>query len=182
MRSHHLLLAAALAGCASSGSSSSPTNQPDRTILTTDRLVRTTVAPSARVPIDAPAAQVYSALAEAYLELGVDTKLIDTGARRIGNIDFFMSRRMGGRPISEYLSCGDTPHGGAIADQYRVFMSLVSTVHEAGQKGAELETAFSAYARDQRGVSSDRIACGTTGRLEERIRKTVALKLGVPAK
>ena len=43
---------------------------------------------------------------------------------------------------------------------------------------SELETAFSAQAQNMEGSSGDRIACGSTGRLEERIRKTVLLKVG----
>ena len=187
MRSHRLLpalvgasLAVAAAACASGGAP--PRTEPDRTVLTTDQVIRTTVSPAARVAVAAPPAQVFSALAETNLELGVDTKLIDTGNRRIGNIDFFKSRQLGGQRLSQYVSCGETSTGSSIADEYRIHMSLVSTVYAAGDSASEMETAFTAYARDQRGVSSDRIACGTTGRLEDRIRRTVALKLGVSSK
>jgi hypothetical protein len=60
-------------------------------------------------------------------------------------------------------------------------MSLISVVRPDGKGGSELETAFTSSAQNMEGSSSDRISCGTTGRLEERIRKGVFLKLGVPA-
>jgi hypothetical protein len=59
-------------------------------------------------------------------------------------------------------------------------MSLMSIVRPDGKGASELETAFSAQAQNMEGTSSDRIACGSTGKLEERIRKTVLVKLGSP--
>ena len=57
-------------------------------------------------------------------------------------------------------------------------MSLISMVRPDGKGGSELETAFSAQAQNMEGSSGDRISCGSTGRLEERIRKGVLLKIG----
>jgi hypothetical protein len=56
-------------------------------------------------------------------------------------------------------------------------MSLISVVRPDGSGASELETAFSAQAQKMDGASSDRIACGTTGRLEERIQKGVLAKV-----
>jgi hypothetical protein len=50
-------------------------------------------------------------------------------------------------------------------------------VRPDGSGASELETAVSASAQNMEGTASDRIACGTTGRLEERIRQGVLRKV-----
>jgi hypothetical protein len=57
-------------------------------------------------------------------------------------------------------------------------MSVLSAVRADNKGGSELETAFTAYARNIDGSASERIACGSTGQLEERIRLGIARKVG----
>jgi len=85
-------------------------------------------------------------------------------------------RKLGTEPISRYLNCGDSIMGPA-ADTYRVYISLISQVHPDGKGETDFETSFVAQARNMEGTTSDRVACGTTGRLEERIQKRVIEKL-----
>jgi hypothetical protein len=88
-----------------------------------------------------------------------------------------MSRRLGNESMSAYLNCGES-FTGPVANNYRIYISLMSIVRPDGKGASELETAFSAQAQNMEGTSGDRIACGSTGRLEERIRKSVLLKVG----
>jgi hypothetical protein len=179
MRSARLLVSlAAAVGCASSGSPGpdlAPAGQ--RTVAVDDQQVyRTSVAVNAKVPIPAPPSRVFDALKTVYADLGVPPATHDPATGRIGNTDFWKSRRFANEPISSFLSCGETFTGSA-ADNYRIYMSLQSVVRPDGKGASELETAFSASAQNMEGTSSDRIACGSTGKLEERIRKAVLVKL-----
>jgi hypothetical protein len=165
--------------CASSGSS------PGTEILTpSDRVVardnrttyRTSVAPNAKVPIPAVPGRAVEALRAVYAELGVPPGTYDPAAGRVGNTNFYKTHKLGNEAISAYLNCGSSLEGSA-ADNDRIYISLISVVRPDGSGASELETAFSAQAQKMDGASSDRIACGTTGRLEERIQKGVLAKV-----
>ena len=142
-----LLVLAATASCASSGSSpGSGIATPSERIVAMDNqaVYRTTVQPNAKVLIPVAPSRAFEAVRAVYEELGVPTGTFS----------------------------------GAIADNYRIYISLISAVRPDGTGASELETAFSAQAQNMDGAASDKVACGTTGRLEERIRKSVLLKAG----
>jgi hypothetical protein len=172
-----LLLVGATA-CASSKPSADISLPTDRTVAVDDQnIYRTTVLPNAKSPIAAPPARAFEALKRVYTELGVPPAVDDPATGRFGNTDFWKSRRFGDQAMSTYLNCGESFTGSA-ANNYRIYMSLMSVVRPDGQGASELETAFHATAQNMEGTSSDRIACGSTGRLEERIRRAVLLKVG----
>jgi hypothetical protein len=112
-----------------------------------------------------------------FKELEIPPGIDDPANGRFGNVDFWKTRRLAGQAMSTYLNCGESFTGPA-ADTYRIYISLVAIVRPVGKGASELETAFHAQAQNMEGTSSDRIPCGSTGRLEERIRKAVLLKLG----
>jgi hypothetical protein len=168
--------------CASSGTTSgsgSDIAQPSEHVVATDNhgSYRTTVAPNAKAVIPAAPGRVFDAMKAVYDELGVTLTTNDPSTGRLGNASFFKTRKLGTEPISTYLNCGDSFAGGVAADNYRVYMSLVSAVRPDGTGGSEIETAFSAQAQNMEGTQGDRVACGTTGRLEERIRQGVLKKV-----
>jgi hypothetical protein len=172
-----VLLAGATA-CASSSSSTTLGAPTERTVAVDDQNVyRTTVPPNAKAPIPAPPGRVFEALKAVYEELGVPPGTSDPSTGRFGNTDFWKTRRLGDQPMSTYLSCGESFTGPA-ANNYRIYISLVSIVRPDGKGGSEVETAFHAQAQNMEGTSADRIPCGSTGRLEERIRKSLLLKVG----
>ena len=176
-----LLLAVTTVGCASSGGPPSVAMPTERTIAVDDQNVyRTTVMPNAKVAIPMAPNRVYDAVKAVYEELGVPPGTVDPSTGRFGNLDFYKQRRLANEPLSTFIHCGDG-FTGPVANSYRIYMSLLSVVRPDGKGGSELETAFTSAAQNMEGSSSDRISCGTTGRLEERIRKGVFLKLGVPA-
>ena len=172
-----LLFVAGTASCASSGAPSvaMPT---DRIVAADDRAVyRTTVMPNSKALIPAAPSRVFEAVKAAYEELGVPPGTHDPTTGRIGNTDFWKQRRFGNEAMSAYLSCGES-FTGPVANNYRIYISLISLVRPDGKGASEVETAFTAQAQNMEGSSGDRIACGSTGRLEERIRKMVLLKVG----
>jgi hypothetical protein len=176
-----LVLLALATSCASSRSA------PDPEIVTlTERVLatdphgtyRTTVAPSDKAHVPVSPSRVFDALKSVYEELGVPPAINDPTTGSVGNIDFLKTRKLGTEPISTYLNCGDSIMGPA-ADIYRVSISVISVVRPDGKGESELETALSAQARNMEGTTSDRVACGTTGRLEQIIRQRLLDKLAV---
>ena len=184
MRSIITLTTLALtASCASSGSSprgGEIVTPAERVVATDNRgTYRTTVAPNAKVPVPAAASRVFEAVRAVYQELGIPSGIDDAATGRIGNTDFWKTRKLGNEPMSTYLNCGDSVIGSA-ADNYRIYISLVSVVRPATGGTSELETAFVARAQNMEGTASDRVACGTTGRLEDLIQRNVLRKVGAP--
>jgi hypothetical protein len=150
----------------------------ERTVAVDDQnIYRTTTLPNSKAPIPAAPSRTFDAVKLVYEELGIPPGTHDPSTGRFGNTDFWKQRRLGNEAMSTYLSCGESFTGPA-ANNYRIYISLMSMVRPDGKGGSELETAFSAHAQNMEGSSADRIACGSTGRLEERIRKSVLLKVG----
>lgn len=176
-----LLLLAGTVACASSGSPGPDVSTPSqRTVAVDDQQVyRTTVVANARSPIPAAPSRTFDAVKAVYEELGIPPGTHDPSTGRFGNTDFWKQRRLANEAMSSFLNCGES-FTGPVANNYRIYISLLSMVRPDGTGGSELETAFSAQAQNMEGSSGDRIACGSTGRLEERIRKGVLLKVGAP--
>jgi hypothetical protein len=165
------------AACASTSSRGSDVSLPsERTVAIDDQQVyRTTVLANAKAPIAAPPGRAFEALKKVYDELGVPPGTHDPATGRYGNTDFYKTRRFANEAISSFLNCGES-FTGPVANNYRIYMSLLSVIRPDGKGGSELETAFSAKAQNMEGTSADRISCGSTGRLEEHIRRAVLLK------
>ena len=183
MRRFMILLGlAASAACASSGSSpGSGIATPSERIVATDHdvVIRTSVPPNARVTIPVHPGRALEALKVVYDQLGVPPSIYEPVTGRVGNTNFWKSRKLGDTALSSYLNCGDSL-AGTIADIYRIYISLISEVRPDGKGGSQVETAFTASARNMEGTSGDRIPCGTTGRLEDLIAKLVVQKAGAP--
>lgn len=168
------------ASCASSGSSPDPgLPTPSERVVATDNqgTFRTTVTPNAKTHIGVAPSRVFDALKPVFEELGIPVSLNEPSTGRFGNPDFSKTRKLGTEPISSYMNCGETIMGPA-ADHYKVYMSLVSMVRPDGHGETNLETAFTAQARNMEGTTSDRVACGTTGRLEDLIKQRLLARLG----
>ena len=173
-----LVLALATA-CASSGSSPDPGIAPptERVVAAdTHGAYRTTVPPNTKAHLPVSPSRVFDALKSVYEGLGVPPAINDPATGRFGNTDFWKTRKLGTEPISLYLNCGESIMGPA-ADNYRIYISVISQVHPDGKGETDLETSFTAQARNMEGTTSDRVACGTTGRLEELIRQRLIEKL-----
>ena len=171
-----VVLIASATACASS-------HQPDisppsqRTVAVDDQQVyRTSVMVNPKAAVPAPPSRVFDAVKAVYDELGVPPGTNDPSTGRVGNTDFWKTRKFAGESISSFLNCGESLTG-TVANNYRIYMSLLSIVRPDGKGASEVETAFRAQAQNMEGTSSDRISCGSTGKLEERIRKSVLLKL-----
>ena len=174
-----LFMIVGTASCASSSSRGPDVAPPaERTVAVDDQQVyRTTVIANAKADVPAAPSRTFEAVKAVYEDLGVPPGTHDPATGRFGNTDFWKSRRFANEPMSMFLNCGES-FTGPVANNYRIYISLMSVVRPDGKGGSELETAFSASAQNMEGSSGDRIACGSTGKLEERIRKGVLLKVG----
>ena len=173
-----VLSMAGTASCAATPRGPDVSMPTERTVAVDDNnIYRTTVLPNAKAPVPAAPSRVFDAVKAVYEELGIPPGTHDPATGRVGNTDFWKSRRLGNEALSAYLNCGES-FTGPVANNYRIYISLMSIVRPDGQGASELETAFSAQAQNMEGTSGDRISCGSTGRLEERIRKSVLLKVG----
>lgn len=173
-----VMLIGGAAACASSSSHMPDVAPPSqRTVAVDDQQVyRTSVMANPKATIPAAPSRVFDALKAVYEELGVPPGTHDPSTGRIGNTDFWKTRKFAGASMSEFLNCGESLTG-TVANNYRIYISLLSVVRPDGKGASEVETAFRAQAQNMEGTSSDRIACGSTGKLEERIRKSVLLKI-----
>lgn len=180
---HRFRVLILLAGTASCSSAPGPdvSLPSQRTVAVDDsKVYRTTVAANAKSPVPAAPSRTFEAVKAVYEELGIPAGTHDPATGRFGNVDFYKSRRLANEPMSSFLNCGES-FTGSVANNYRIYMSLLSMVRPDGKGGSELETAFSAQAQNMEGSSGDRISCGSTGKIEERIRRGVLLKVGVPS-
>lgn len=118
--------------------------------------------------VDATPEAAWAALAKAYADLGIEVRETSRPARTLGNSRLVISRRLGGAPLSRYLSCGSGMQG-AFADFYRIQMSIQSAVVPVPGAGVEIRTYLEAVARNPEGTSNTTVNCSSTRRLEREI-------------
>jgi hypothetical protein len=174
-----IVLLAALCSCASAGTSSENSTPRQATIYSgpdtptilaeRPRAVATTIAA-------APAA-VWLATKKVYTEFEVPLQVENTSTRQMGNSNFYKTRTFAGQSMPSLVDCGSGMTGPKAAS-YRIYMSLLSTVEPDGKGGTTLQTTFVPAGQDLSGNSSDRIPCGTTGRLEALFNDRVKAILG----
>ncbi len=180
MRLFTTLLLLAVSACASSGTKpETDLSRPTEHIIATDNQgpIRSSVSPNARVTINVPPARVLAVIKSVYDELGIPSATVDPASGQISAPRFFKTRTLGKANLSQYFDCGNSLNGN-IADTYRIYITVISAVRSDGKGGSDLETAVTGEAADMGGASSGRNACGTTGRLEERIQVGVREKAG----
>jgi hypothetical protein len=176
-RYRFVFLIAATASC-SSAPGPDVSLPSDRIVAIDDsKVYRTSVMANAKSPVPAAPSRTFEAVKAVYQELGIPPGMHDPSTGRFGNTDFWKQRRLANEPLSTFLNCGES-FTGPVANNYRIYISLISVVRPDGKGASELETAFSAQAQNMEGSSGDRISCGSTGRLEERIRRGVLLTVG----
>ena len=167
---------ALLTACAPSAT---PTPAPDR-VLAVDsdgRVIRRSTADeNARVSFAAPPDKVWPALVLAYADVGIEPSVADRAQGRYGNGKFTAPRRMGGRPLADFFSCGSGLTGPYI-DQGRLTANVVTTIQPGPDGTTSAITYSSGSLRRNEGTSTDPIVCASTGALEEFLRRRVEARL-----
>lgn len=162
-----LLPLLALAGCVSAPSYSEETTPKQATIYSSREtgtlLAERPRAVSAAIAV-APAT-VWLAVRTVYAEFEIPLTVENPGSHQIGNQNFYKTRQMAGHAMQEFVDCGNGMTGPK-ASTYRIYISLLTDVIPDGQGGTRVQTTFVPMGQDMMGNSTDRIACGSTGRLE----------------
>jgi hypothetical protein len=171
-----------IGGCASSGNSGEVYTPKPPVIYGGDqsaqRMEGEKPHPSSAT-IPAPTATVWTAVKQAYASLEIPIGIDNPPAHTLGNQNFYKSRTLGGEPMTAFVDCGQGMTG-AKAASYRIYMSLITNVSGDAKGGTLVEVTFSALGQDVTEGSTDRIPCGTTGRLEQlvldRTKAAIALR------
>lgn len=174
-----LFLLLVLCGCASTQSVPDDTT-PRQAAIFSDPSTGTLLAEqpqASRATIAAAPATVWLAAKKLLLDWEVPVNVENPSSHQIGNANFFKTRQFAGQPMTALVNCGNGMDGPKAAS-YRIYMSLLTTIQTDGKGGTVVQTTFVPFGQDMTGNSSDRIPCGTTGRLEtlflERLQRLVA--------
>lgn len=179
MRRVFLLLLAC--GCASAGTPSGETTPKQPTILI-DPQAGTILGERPRAEsatIAAPPSVVWGAAKKVYAALGIPVTVENPGAHQLGNVNFYASRQLAGRPMTTFVDCGNGMTGQKAAT-YRIYMSLLTTIESDGGSGTRVNTTFVPMGQDVTEGSSDRIACGSKGALEQLVLTQIAATAAKP--
>jgi hypothetical protein len=175
-----ILLLLALAGCASAGPSLEETTPRQATILSGDRNSATIFAErpvAVATTIAAPPAAVWLASKRTYADFEIPLAVENPSTHQMGNPNFYKSRQMAGHPMVDFIDCGSGMTGPKAAS-YRIYISLLTEMVTDGKGGTKIQTTFVAMGQDMSGNSTDRIPCGSTGRLEQVFLEHVRVVLG----
>jgi hypothetical protein len=164
MRRIALLLA--LCGCASAGTPEDTTPRQAKIFQSAETGTILGEQPRAvKAAIAAPPATVWLAAKQVYASFDIPVTVDNPSAHQLGNADFYKSRQMAGKPMTQFVDCGSGMDGPK-ASSYRIYMSLLTTVATDGKGGTTIQTTFVPVGQDMSGTSSDRLTCATTGKLE----------------
>jgi hypothetical protein len=172
-------------GCASGGTPHAPPTTTGTTVITGGEaglagsfdIAMTTESGGVVYVLDAPMDRVWSALNVVHATLGIPTNTVDPRTRSIGNTNLNINRTFAGEPVSNMLSCGVT--GGVAANNYRIQMSLLTTLTSAPGGGTRVRTLVNATGRDPFAANAP-VQCASTFNFERRIARLVSEQLQVP--
>ncbi len=175
-----IVLLLALTACASAAPGLEDTTPRQATILAGDRNTPTILADrpvAVSSTIAAPPAAVWLAAKKTYADFEIPLTVENPSTHQMGNQNFYKSRQLGGRPMVELIDCGSGMTGPKAAS-YRIYISLLTEMMTDGAGGTKIQTTFVTMGQDMSGNSTDRIPCGSTGRLEQLFLDHVKTQLG----
>ncbi len=131
---------------------------------------------SVDVTLPASAGAVFFAARQVFFELKIPTPMADSARGYLVNGRFVKLRSLAGSPLSTYLDCGSGMTG-PNADAFRVMMAIAALVDATGPNTSRLRLTILAGAESTEGVSRSAVACASNGVLEERILRTIRVKI-----
>jgi hypothetical protein len=172
-----IVLLCALCGCASAGTTSENTSAKQAAIFSGEGGTIFADRPRASAAtIIAPPASVWLAAKKVFADWDVPLAVENTSTHQMGNPNFFKTRQFAGEPMAQLVDCGSGMTGPK-ASTYRIYISLLTSIATDGKGGTTVQTTFVPMGQDVSGGSTDRIPCGTSGRLEalfvDRIKQTL---------
>jgi hypothetical protein len=180
-----LLSCAALIGCASSKTSTTPQPSPS-TPLETVRVSGSvgggtmTVethpgAGPAIIRVGFPVVRVWEVLKTAFDSLAIPVSSVDPATHTMGSSSLRVRRRLGDVSVSKYINCGNTQTANA-ADGYEIVLAVTTQVQVANDGLSQLVTSVDAQGRPIT-LSSEYARCTSTGLIETRLAQLVTAQL-----
>lgn len=126
--------------------------------------------------LPASAGAVFFAARQVFFELKIPVPIADSTQGYLINGRFIKLRQLAGFPLSTYLNCGSGMTG-PNADSFRATMAIAALIDATGPNTSRLRLTVLAGAESTEGVSKSAVACGSTGVLEERILRTIRVKI-----
>jgi len=174
-----LVVAATVAGCASTPVGSTGTSQPQTvTVSGSSSTLRVDGGASATGTATFPYSveQVWRVLPFVFDSLGIPIVTMDPARRTLGNEAFKVRVRLKGTPLSRLIDCGTSTQIGPNADNYDVVLTLTAAVTPAEAGSATVVTSFSAVAKPAN-FAQDYSSCNSKGVIESRFVDIVRAKL-----
>lgn len=122
--------------------------------------------------VAAPPMQVFRAASMVLNNLRIAIDVSDSVHGLLGATKLTRSRNVAGRALSRYLECGSGMTGPR-ADSHRVQMPLLMMLDKGDAGGTRLRIALVGSAQDNGGVSTQPVACASTGVFEGELRKAI---------
>lgn len=180
----NLAVAAALAGCSSSGGGSAPhtaARPPETTTQVSVQGVGTIGIKT--VPyqdsyvgiVSYPMGRVWAAMPAAYDSVGLKLTTLDPASHTVGNSGINIRRVLGKTPLSKFIDCGKTQID-QNADTYDIHISMLTTVASDAAGATKVTTMLSAAAKPI-AFSGDYVRCTSLGRLEVRLHEVMYAEL-----
>lgn len=85
---------------------------------------------------------------------------------------------LGGARLAEYFDCGTGMTGSPNANNFRLRVSLLTSLKPAANGGTLLQTQASAVGTSMEGASKDPVPCRSRGALEARIASLIGERVG----
>lgn len=119
--------------------------------------------------------KVFAVLPAVYADLGLEINFRDPAGRRTGACFQSVRTRLGKKPVSTFVDCGES-RGAPNADRFEVAITVLSTVIPNSSGTSSIYTFVLGSGADPSVSSGGRIWCYSRGALEERIREGVEAK------
>jgi hypothetical protein len=123
--------------------------------------------------VAAAPAVVWIAARKAYADLGIPLTFDNPPSHQLGNPDFYRQRTFAGQSMTTIVDCGMGPEG-LHAASYRIYMSLLTSVLPAEDGHTNVEVTLVPYGQDVTEGSSDRMPCGSKGKIEQMMLDRIA--------
>lgn len=127
------------------------------------------------VSLDAPSGKAFTAIAGAFDDLKIPVDTRDSVAGLIGSMRILPSGSLGGLRLSRILDCGQGPTGAPNAESYRLTVVLLVLLDPIDASHTKVRIGLVASGQEPGG--SNRIQCGSSGRMEEVLQQTAAKRL-----
>ena len=151
--------------------------QKTRTVIVIPGQLTHVITDTVGTPYEVPfsAGKTYTAVLEAFKELKIPADIRDSLEGRVETNVFHRRGDLGGKQISTYLGCGDGITG-PYADEYRVYMVVMTTIEPKGPDRSTIRTVLLAGAINVSEGARQPMACESTGRWEISLHKLVLVR------